>query len=196
MKKFTLRQFIFMALCCDLGLFSKKLIGPVANVITESLHIPGGIATGFSIMFIVIATMLCEKFGAATLMCVIQSGVALSLGMVGSMGMLAPIGYIMPGIAIDVVFLICRKLNVDAVIKVPIANAVASVMAAFTANVIVFHLWGAVLGLYLSVAALSGIIYGVVAYIISTRLIKVLHLQDVKIKKEIELSKEESKEIN
>ena len=48
MRRSKLRAFIFMALCCDLGLFAKKLISPAANVITEFLHIPGGIATGFS----------------------------------------------------------------------------------------------------------------------------------------------------
>lgn len=46
----------FHGLCCVLGMFTKKLINPFANIITEVLHIPGGISTGFSIMFLVIAT--------------------------------------------------------------------------------------------------------------------------------------------
>ena len=44
MKHLRLRQIIFLALCCDLGLFSKRLIAPFANVITDALHIPGGSA--------------------------------------------------------------------------------------------------------------------------------------------------------
>ena len=44
-----------MAFCCVLGLVTKKLINPMANVITEALHIPGGISTGFSLMVLVIA---------------------------------------------------------------------------------------------------------------------------------------------
>ena len=57
MKKFDLRTLIILALCCDLGLFAKRIIAPVANVITDSLHIPGGIGTSFSLMFLVVAAM-------------------------------------------------------------------------------------------------------------------------------------------
>ena len=45
MRKSNLKTLMFMALCCDLGLLAKKLISPAANVITNFLHIPGGIAT-------------------------------------------------------------------------------------------------------------------------------------------------------
>ena len=45
MNKDKLRRLIIMALCCDIGLFSKRLIAPAANVITDALHIPGGIGT-------------------------------------------------------------------------------------------------------------------------------------------------------
>ena len=56
MKTTKLQILNFMALCCSLGLVVKKLVNPLANIITESLHIPGGISTGFSLMFLVIAT--------------------------------------------------------------------------------------------------------------------------------------------
>ena len=56
MRYSKLAKLNFMALCCVLGMFTKKIINPFANVITEILHIPGGISTGFSIMFLVIAT--------------------------------------------------------------------------------------------------------------------------------------------
>ena len=101
MKKTDLRSLIFMALCCDLGLFAKKLISPAANFITEFLHIPGGIATSFSLMFLVIAAALMPFPLCATVMGVVQSLLALCFGMTGSMGALAPIGYILPGIVID-----------------------------------------------------------------------------------------------
>ena len=68
MKKADLRSLIFMALCCDLGLFAKKLISPAANFITEFLHIPGGIATSFSLLFLVIATALMPFPFCATIM--------------------------------------------------------------------------------------------------------------------------------
>ena len=103
MKHLSLRNLLFLTLCCDLGLFSKRLIAPAANILTDFLRIPGGIGTSFSLMFLVVAAELVPIFGCATLMSVIQSMIALSLGMVGSMGILSPIGYIVPGIVIDLI---------------------------------------------------------------------------------------------
>ena len=163
MKHEKIRRLIFMALCCDLGVFSKKLIVPAANLITDFLHIPGGIGAGFSLMFIVIAAAFVPRFGAATLMGAVQSGVALCMGTVGSMGALAPVGYILPGIAIDLVMLIARKAQLGRVERLTAANICASVSACLAANMIVFRLQGATLALYVCVAALSGAVCGVLA---------------------------------
>ena len=100
MNRYSLRNLLFLTICCDLGLFSKRLIAPAANILTDFMRIPGGIGTSFSLMFIVVAAELVPIFGCATLMSIIQSMIALSLGMVGSMGILSPIGYMfhLPGI--------------------------------------------------------------------------------------------------
>ena len=77
MKHIKLRRLIFLALCCDLGLFTKRLIAPAANLLTDSLHIPGGISTSFSLMFLVIAAVLTPGFGCSTLMGAVQPDCAL-----------------------------------------------------------------------------------------------------------------------
>ena len=105
MKRYDLRTLIFLALCCDLGLFSKRLISPAANLVTDALHIPGGVGTSFSLMFLVIAVVVIRKRGCAVVMGAVQSVIALSLGMVGSMGALSAIGYIVPGVMIDFLML-------------------------------------------------------------------------------------------
>ena len=64
MRNTNLKTLMFMALCCDLGLLAKKIISPAANVITDSLHIPGGISTSFSLMFLVIAASLTASLTA------------------------------------------------------------------------------------------------------------------------------------
>lgn len=109
MNNYRLRNLIFLALCCDLGLFAKRLIAPVANIVTDFIKIPGGIGTSFSLMFLVVAAAVVSVKGCATIMGFIQSMMALALGMVGSMGALSPIGCIVPGLIIDLVFLIGRK---------------------------------------------------------------------------------------
>ena len=169
MKISKLQMLNFMALCCTLGLFVKKLVNPLANIVTEALHIPGGISTGFSIMFLVIATEIVRTKRCGTMMGSVQGFLALALGRIGSMGVLAPLGYIVPGMTIDLSYWIAKYLKLSRTERMVMANALAALMASVTANVIVFHLSGPVLWLYLSVSATSGSIYGVLGSVIVAR---------------------------
>ena len=171
MNKISLRSLIFMALCCDLGIIAKKLVSPVANVITDHLHIPGGIGTSFSLLFIVVAAFIVRRFGAGLLMGLVQSGIAFLLGSVGSMGALAPLGYAVPGLVIDVCVLLLGRTALDQSIQVTVTCALASVTACIIANIIVFGLHGAVLALYVCVACISGIVCGLIASLL-TRYLK------------------------
>ena len=129
MNRYSLRNLLFLTLCCDLGLFSKRLISPAANILTDFLRIPGGIGTSFSLMFLVVAAELVPVFGCATLMSLVQSLIALSLGMVGSMGILSPIGYVVPGLVIDLLFLLSRKTGLGTDLKLTAANMLGAAPA-------------------------------------------------------------------
>lgn len=179
MKRYSLRTVLFLALCCDLGLFSKRLISPAANLVTDSLHIPGGIGTSFSLMFLVIAAVLVSQPGSATMMSIIQSALALGLGMVGSMGALSPIGYILPGVVIDLLLLATKGLRAACETRMALMNAAAAVCAALTANWIVFRLWGAALVLYVCVAAVSGTLCGLLGAQAARRLAPVMAARQV-----------------
>ena len=173
MKTLPLRTLIFLALCCDLGLFSKRLISPAANLLADFLHIPGGIGTSCSLMFLVVAAVMVERFGCASVMGIAQSALALAFGMVGSMGALSAIGYIAPGIVIDILLFVTRKGLMPRPERIVLSNAVAAPCAALTANFIVFHLQGAALLLYLCVSATSGAIFGLLGAEIVRRLIPI-----------------------
>jgi len=182
MRQSRLSSLNFMALCCVLGLFTKKLINPLANVITDSLHIPGGISAGFSIMFLVVAAEVVRGGRqkndmwkhSGTLMGVVQGFLALCLGRIGSMGILAPLGYLVPGMSIDLVYGLSDRFGFARTERMVFANALAAVMASVTANMIVFRLWGPVLLLYLCVSAVSGTIYGFVGAAVAGRLKKIV----------------------
>ena len=163
MKHEKLRQLLFWALCCDLGLFAKRLIAPAANLITEALHIPGGIGTSFSLMFLVIGSCVVPRFGSGVLMGLIQSVLAVAFGMTGSMGFLAPVGYIIPGLIVDIVLFAGRKSHLEKLTSCCLANMLASAAAALTANIIVFRLRGIVLALYVAVSLFSGAAAGLAA---------------------------------
>lgn len=177
MKTYPLRTWIFLALCCDLGLFAKRMINPFANLITDALHIPGGIGTGFSLMFLTVAAALAHGRFCGAVMGTVQSALALGLGMVGSMGALSPIGYIVPGLVIDLVFAVTEHLPLSREERVVLANTLASPSAALAANCIVFHLGGVVLLLYLSVAAASGACCGLLGAKLSSRLAPIVKVQ-------------------
>jgi len=168
---------MFLALCCDLGLFSKRLISPAANLITDSLHIPGGIGTSFSLMFLVIAVTLVPRPGCATIMGAVQSALALGLGMVGSMGALSPLGYILPGVLIDLLSWAVKKGRLPLESRMMLLNSAAGACAALTANWIVFRLRGVALLLYICVAATSGALCGLLGAQIAGRLSPVLGIQ-------------------
>ena len=160
MKRPSLKQLIFLVLCCDLSLISKRLISPAANILTDLIHIPGGIGTSFSLLFLVLGAMLIPFFGCAALMGLMQGVISLALGMVGRMGALSMIGYILPGIVIDCVIFIAPKIHLSYKITAFTANAMASVMAGLAANIIVLRLNGSALAIYLAIAFISGAICG------------------------------------
>lgn len=174
MKKLSLRTIIFLSLCCDLGLFSKRLISPISNLLTDALHIPGGIGTSFSLMFLVIAVMLVPCFGCGIVMGAVQSAIALGLGMVGSMGALSPIGYILPGLTIDLLFWLTRKADLSCGNRMALLNAAAAVCASLCANLIVFRLRGAALLLYICIAITSGTMCGLLGESIVLRVAPVI----------------------
>ena len=170
MKNISVRDLILLALFADIGFAAKRLIAPFANVLTDFLRVPGGIGTAFSLMFLVIGACVIRRKGSAAVMGLVQCVLAMSLGMTGAMGMLSPLGYILPGIMIDLIIAACTRYNVSLPVTMTAANAAGSAMAALTANFIVFRLRGAVLALYLLIGLISGGMCGLLAAVIFRRI--------------------------
>ena len=157
---------LIMVLFCFAGVLCKKLINPVANAITGALHIPGGISTAVALMFLVIAASLTKRKWSASAMGMMQAAMALAMGSMGSMGLLRPLAYLIPGIVIDLVMLIPEGKSgglFTSRAKAFFANILSSVSAALFADLVVFHLPTKPLMAYLCVAALSGAVCGFVA---------------------------------
>ena len=170
MKNIKVRDLILLAFFADIGFVSKRLIAPIANILTDFLRVPGGIGTAFSLMFLVIGACMIKRKGAAAVMGLVQVILAMSLGMTGAMGMLSPIGYILPGIIIDIAIAFCDRFGTGLPLTMITANAAGSVTAALTANFIVFRLHGAVLALYLLIGLISGSICGFLGAVICQRI--------------------------
>ena len=161
---------IFMLLCCVAGVLAKKAINPAANMMTDFLHIPGGISTALSLMFLVMGAGLTNGRWNAGIMGLVQGISALLMGSVGSMGVLIPVAYFIPGVVIDLMMLLPLKTPSGMRVKAFLANLASSLSAALFADVMVFHLPLNVLTVYLLVAALSGALCGYAAGAVINRI--------------------------
>lgn len=161
MKKLSLKLLLYLAICCDLGIICKRLISPFVNGITDAIQVPGVIGTSFSLMFLVIGAAITDTFGAGVIMGVLQSGIALATGGTGKLGVLSLIGYMVPGIAIDLVFLLLRKTDPNT--KIMTACIIAPLTASLTSNALIYRLKGVVLLLYAGVACFTGALCGLIA---------------------------------
>jgi len=169
----SLKSDIFiMLVLCFAGVFCKKLINPFANTVTDSLHVPGGISTAIALMFLVIASGITGRKWCGSAMGLAQAVMALALGSMGSMGLLMPLAYLIPGVVIDLVMLVPENRIISLMGKSFIANIASSVSAALFADIVVFHLPVKPLVVYLCLATVSGAICGFIAGAVSTSIEK------------------------
>lgn len=156
-----------MALVLALGLFSKRIVSPVTNLLTDFFRIPGGsTAVGFSLAFLLIGRETISVPFAGTLMGLAQAGLALALGMSGYHGALALITYTLPGLVLD----LASRLPLEGLAGRVLACALACLSSAALSNELVFHLRGLSLVLWLMLAVLSGVAGGWLAHLVLKRL--------------------------
>lgn len=162
MKNYKTRDLALMALVLVLGLFSKRIISPVTHLLTDFFRIPGGSASvGFSLAFLIIGREAVSVPFAGAIMGFVQSLLALALGFSGYQGALALITYTLPGLVID----LSSMLSVKGISGRILACILSCLTSALLSNLLVFHLRGLSLVLWLLLAALSGMLGGWIAHL-------------------------------
>jgi len=171
--KYTTLDFVLMALMAALGIATKPIIVPLVHIITGPLFIPGGaVAGGFYMFWIALAAGLTAKRGAATITALIQAFIIIAIGAFGSHGLLSIITYTLPGLMIDIVFLIIRR-KWTSTLDFFLAGIVANVTGTYLSNLVFFRLPTIPLILSLASAILSGGLGGLIAYQIFKNIKKV-----------------------
>ena len=161
-----------MALCVALSLVAKRLVAPVTNGLTDFFRIPGGsAAAGFSLAFLIIGKQIAPIPFAGTLMGLLQAPLALALGFSGAQGALAVFSYAAPGLIIDGLALVLKKQHPMFCFM---AGILSSLSSAVISNLLVFRLSGISLLLWLLLAALSGALGGLLAQLVSARLLRAI----------------------
>ena len=158
---FDLMQITLMA---ALGLAVKPIIVPLTHMITGPLFIPGGaVAGGFYMMWLVLAGSLVGKRGASFLTALVQGLIVLATGSFGTHGIASIITYTLPGLAIELIWLITRSYG-RTFPAAFLAGTAANLSGTFLSNLLFFRLPLLPLLLSLSSAGLSGGFGGLLAY--------------------------------
>jgi ABC-type thiamin/hydroxymethylpyrimidine transport system permease subunit len=164
-KKFRIYDLVVISLMAALGLAVKIIVTPLAHMISGPLNMPGGaLAGGFYMFWIVLAGALVGKRGAATLTALIQALIVIVVGSVGSHGIMSIVTYTLPGLMVDLVFLVLRreiKTNMDFFI----GGMVANMTGTFLTGMVFFRLPLVTMVMIVASGMLSGGLGGLIAYV-------------------------------
>lgn len=169
--RFSSLDLLYIAVLAALGLAIKPIVTPLVHLVSTPLMIPGGsLAGGFYMMWLVLASAVVKKTGAAFLVGFVQSIVILSLGYFGNHGAVSIISYSLPGIAVEIFALLWRRqtalsFHISACIA---ANLTGAVVVTF------FIMRLALIPMLISLvaAAISGILGGIISFKILQKLQK------------------------
>lgn len=171
LRKFTAEELLYIAVFSALGLAAKPIITPVVHLVSAPLMIPGGsLAGGFYMMWLVLAAVVVDKFGAAFLVGLVQAIVILSLGFFGSHGAVSLVSYTVPGLVVELVRFLFR--NTKTVYTQVFMCVAANVSGSLIVILLVMRLPLFPLLIAVLSAAISGIIGGLISFSILKKMQK------------------------
>lgn len=183
LRGFRIYELVLMALMASLGIATKPIVVPLAHMVTGPLFIPGGaFAGGFYMFWIILAAGFVGKRGTATLTALIQALMIVVTGFFGSHGLVSIATYTMPGLIVDLLFLIIRR-KWETPMDFFVAGMAANLTGTYLTNLVFFRLPWIPLLMSLSSALLSGGIGGMIAYQIFKRIPQAGRSQHVRGKK-------------
>ena len=165
-------DFIIIAMIGSMGLAVKAVIGPLAQMLSAALFIPGGtLSGGIYMMFLVIPAGLVKKPGASTLTALFQAVLVMILGTYGTHGAASLITYTLPGLAVDIVCLLLRN-SCETMPCCVLAGMAANFMGCVGSNLLFFKLISLPFLLMAVGACLSGGLGGLASHGICRRIEK------------------------
>jgi len=139
LKKITTLDAVFMALMAACGIALKPIVGPLAKLIGSAFLIPSGsIAGGIYMVWPMLGLLVVKKTGAATFVGLIEGIVVMVTGIYGSHGLLTLVTYTVPGIFIDLGFLLIRSFPKRWLLFFP--TALGNLSGSLMVGIIIMHL--------------------------------------------------------
>ena len=163
-NRFSAFDYVIMAMMAAIGVAVKPFVSAFAHIITGPFMIPGGtVAGGIYMLFLVLGAAIVGKRGAATLIAAVEALLVIATGIMGSHGIVSFVTYLLPGIGVDILWLLMRHKGCCALCCF-FGGIVANILGCFTVNLVFFRLPFIPLIIMLSAAAISGGIGGIIAY--------------------------------
>ena len=137
-RTFTTRDLIIIAGLAGIGLAIKPLVSPLSKMITSPLMIPGGSFTGgLYMLWMVLAVLIVDKFGTGIIYGILQALVVMVIGIRGNQGLLSLISYTLPGLLVDLVYLVIS--HPEKIWAQMLLCALSNMTGAIVVAIFVFH---------------------------------------------------------
>lgn len=131
------KRLILIAMMAAIGISIKPFVAPIANLITDPIHVTGGsTAGGIYMAILVISGLIIEGNYNCTKVGLIEGILALSLGITGFQGPWAILVYSLPGLVADIVL----KLKLDIKDRIILSCILANLTGSIITNTIFHHL--------------------------------------------------------
>jgi ABC-type thiamin/hydroxymethylpyrimidine transport system permease subunit len=161
---------LLITMLAALGLATKHLLHPLSRTLLGAFSIPGGVFFGgLYMMWLALARGMVGKVGSATLAAFVQACVTLVLGLSPIHGLLSIFIFLLPGMFIDLAFLIPGQGKQKRMARFTLACLGANVIGIVSVALV----WGIgqrPLILLAAIGAFSGGLGGLVAYLISEKM--------------------------
>jgi len=177
LERYTSQDLLYVAILSAMGFAIKPIVTPLVHLISAPLMIPGGsLAGGFYMMWLALAIVLVNKPGAAILVGVVQAIVMISLGYFGSHGAVSLISYTLPGVAAEAASLLFK--NKSSVQAQAVICTGANITGALIVTLLIMRLAAIPMFISLIAAAISGVMGGILSYLLIKELKKYRLIQE------------------
>jgi len=139
LKKISTFDAVFITLMAACGLALKPIVGPFFKLIGSALLIPSGsLAGAIYMIWPMLALLTVQQTGTATFVGLLQGIIVLVTGIFGSHGVLSLITYTIPGVMIDIVYLLIHRINNKWLMSLP--AAMGNVSGTFIVGIVFMHI--------------------------------------------------------
>lgn len=172
MKRFAWRDLVFISLIAAISIITKPYVRMPFSWIQTTLGLPVGAFIGGIYMFWpVMVGAIIRRPGAVFLTCLLQGVVAVLTGFTGLLGQMAFFSYLAPGVVIEALYLVTRRLWPRGNVVEPVlAGALGNAAGAATNALLFFALKGTPFTLAVAASLISGAVGGWLAHLVGHRL--------------------------